>query len=89
LAWRIEFAEEARRELLRLDPPIARRIHDFLSQSLAPLDDPLSLGEALRGPKLGAYWKYRGGDWRIIAAIEDGALRILVIRIGNRREVYR
>jgi mRNA interferase RelE/StbE len=86
-AWRIEFAEEARRELLR--PPIARRIHDFLTQRLAPLDNPRSIGEALKGPKLGAYWKYWIGDWRIIAVIEDGAVRILVVRIGNRREVYR
>jgi mRNA interferase RelE/StbE len=45
--------------------------------------------EALRGPKLGRYWKYRVGDWRIIAAIDDDVVRILVLRIGNRREVYR
>jgi mRNA interferase RelE/StbE len=89
LAWRIEFSEDARRELLRLDPPVARRIHAFLSERLARPDDPRSIGEALRGPKLGAYWKYRVGDWRVIAAIEDDAVRILVLRVGNRREVYR
>jgi mRNA interferase RelE/StbE len=89
LAWRIEFADDAQKELLRLDPPIARRIHAFLVQRLALLDDRRSIGEALRGPRLGAYWKYRVGDWRIIAAIEDDILRILVLRIGNRREVYR
>ncbi|CBW74440.1 RelE protein [Mycetohabitans rhizoxinica HKI 454] len=38
---------------------------------------------------MGAFWKYRVGDCRIIANIEDGTLRILVVRIGNRREVYR
>jgi len=50
LASRIEFADDARNELLELDPPIARRIHAFLSQRLSPLDDPRSIGEALRGP---------------------------------------
>jgi mRNA interferase RelE/StbE len=89
LVWRIEFAEDARKELLRLDPPTARRIHAFLTQRLAPLDNPRGIGEALRGPKLGSYWKYRVGDWRIIAAIEDGSVRILVLRVGNRREIYR
>ena len=89
MAWRIEFADDARKELLRLDPPIARRIYAFLTQRLALLDNPRGIGEALRGPRLGAYWKYRVGDWRIIAAIEDDALRILVLRLGNRREVYR
>jgi mRNA interferase RelE/StbE len=89
LAWRIEFAEDARKELLRLDPPVARRIHAFLTERLARLDDPRSVGEALKGAKLGSFWKYRVGDWRIIAAIEDGVMRILVLRVGNRREVYR
>ena len=56
---------------------------------MAELDDPRSIGEALKGSKLGEFWKYRVGDWRIIASIEDDALRILVVRIGNRREVYR
>lgn len=53
------------------------------------MDDPRSIGEALKGSKLGAFWKYRVGDFRIIADIEDAALRILVVRIGNRKAVYR
>ena len=43
----------------------------------------------LKGSKLGALRKDPVSDWRIIASIEDGAVRILVVRIGNRREVYR
>lgn len=39
--------------------------------------------------ELGAFWKYRVGDYRIISNIEDGRLLIMVIRIVNRREVYR
>lgn len=53
------------------------------------LQDPRSIGEALKGSRLGAFWKYRVGDWRIIANIEDGALRILVVRIGDRKAAYR
>jgi mRNA interferase RelE/StbE len=68
---------------------VARRILRFLHDRLAPLDDPRSLGEALRGSRLGAFWKYRVGDYRIIAAIEDDRLVVLIVRIGNRRSVYR
>lgn len=89
LAWRIEFTSAAKKELARLDPPIARRLLAFLGDRLAPLEDPRSLGEALKGAQLGEFWKYRVGDYRIIALIEDQALCILVVRIGNRREVYR
>ncbi len=56
---------------------------------MAALDDPRSIGQALKGAELGAFWKYRVGDYRIISSIEDRALRILVLRVGNRREVYR
>ena len=68
---------------------MARRILAFLHGRIAPLDDPRSIGEALKGSKLGDFWKYRVGDYRVIASIEDGALRILVVRIGNRKEVYK
>ena len=89
LAWRIEFEDSALKELAKLDKPVARRILAFLRERVAGLDDPRSVGEALKGSKLGEFWKYRVGDYRVIANIEDGALRILVLRVGNRREVYR
>ncbi len=89
LAWRIEFDEASKKDLSKLDPQIARRITAFLRDRLAALDDPRSLGEALKGSELGEFWKYRVGDYRIIACIEDGALRVLLVRIGNRKEVYR
>lgn len=89
MAWRIEFDRAAERELRKLDPQIARRILLFLHERIANLDDPRSLGEALKGSRLGDFWKYRVGDYRLISSIEDGALRILVVKIGNRREVYR
>lgn len=50
---------------------------------------PDGIGEALKGSRLSNFWNYRVGDNRIISSIEDGALRILVVKIGNRREVCR
>ena len=89
MAWRIEFEDAALKELAKLDKPVARRILAFLRERVAVLDDPRSVGEALKGSSLGDFWKYRVGDYRVIAHIEDGALRILVLKMGNRREVYR
>lgn len=89
MAWSVELDPAAERELDKLDPVIARRILSFLYQRIAKLDDPRSIGEALKGSALGLFWKYRVGDWRIIAHIEDDILRILVVRIGHRKEVYR
>lgn len=89
MAWLIEIDDEAKKELAKLDKPIAKRITTFLRERVAVLDDPRSIGEALKGSKLGNFWKYRVGDYRLISSIEDGALRILVVKIGNRRDVYR
>jgi mRNA interferase RelE/StbE len=89
MAWILELSTLAQKNLDQLDPQVARRILSFLYERVANLDDPRSIGEALKGSRLGELWKYRVGDYRIIGNIEDGALRILVVKIGNRREVYR
>jgi len=89
MEWSIKFRPNAERQLERLDPQIARRILRFLLERVALLDNPRSIGEALKGTEFGDLWKYRVGDFRIIASIEDKLVRILVVRIGNRRGVYR
>jgi mRNA interferase RelE/StbE len=89
MEWSIDLDPRARRDLNQLDPQIARRITRFLFERVARLEDPRSIGEALKGSELGEMWKYRVGDYRIIASIEDKQVTILVVRIGSRREVYR
>lgn len=85
----IEFDPRAVKDLDKLDQPARKRILRFLEEWIQPLDDPRALGESLRGPKLGEYWKYRVSDYRIICKIEDARLVALVLKIGHRREVYR
>ena len=89
MVWRIELSGLAQRNLKQLDRKVAQHILVFLHGRLAQLDDPRSIGQALRASSLGQFWRYRVGDWRIIASIEDRDIRILVVRIGNRRDVYR
>jgi len=89
LAWTVEFDRAAAKELRRFDAPVARRILAFLRERVAQLDDPRSIGEALRGDSLGQYWKYRVGDYRIVARIVDRRLLVIVVRVGHRREIYR
>jgi len=88
LAWTIEYTDVARNQLRKLDKPSARRILDYMDQRIAPLEDVRSAGKALRGP-LGDFWRYRVGEYRIICELRDKALRVLVVRIGNRKDVYR
>jgi len=89
LAWQIKFDEAAKKDLAKLDKQIARRITAFLHDRVASLDNPRSIGEALTGSKLGEFWKYRVGSYRIICDIQDGAVCVLVLKVGKRSEVYR
>ena len=89
MAWTIELDRAAVRDLRKLDRQTARRILAFLHGRVGTLDDPRSIGQALKGSRLGEFWKYRVGDCRVIARIEDSSVRVLVVRIGNRRRVYR
>ncbi len=89
MAWQIEFDPDALKDLRKLDKPIQIRLVGFLRTRVSSLTNPRDIGEALSGQRLGNYWKYRVGDWRIICDIQDQKILVRVLRIGNRREVYR
>ena len=89
MVWQIEFDPDARKELSKLDKQIQIRLVGFLRLRVSQLENPRDIGEALSGQGLGSYWKYRVGDWRIICDIQDQRIVVRVLRIGNRREIYR
>jgi mRNA interferase RelE/StbE len=89
LAWQIRIEAGAKKDIAKLDRPVAKRVISFLKERLEKLDDPRSIGEALQGKKFGELWKYRVGDIRIIARIEDKGLLILVVRVGHRKNIYK
>lgn len=86
MGWRIEFTTSAKRALRKIDPAAARRILAYLRERAA--EDPRRVGQALQGERAG-YWRYRIGGYRVICTLEDRRLRVLVVRVGHRREVYR
>ncbi|MXY17561.1 MAG: type II toxin-antitoxin system RelE/ParE family toxin [Acidobacteria bacterium] len=88
MAWTIEYTDTARTQLRKLDRQTARRVLDYMDQRVGASDDPRGGGRRLRGPR-GGLWRYRVGDCRMICDIQDAAVRVLVLRIGKRREVYR
>ena len=88
MAWKIEYTATALGQLRRLDRQISERISDYMERRIASLADPRIAGKPLTG-HLGEYWRYRVGDYRVICSIHDNELRIVVVRLGHRREVYR
>jgi mRNA interferase RelE/StbE len=87
-AWRVEFDRAAVRDLRKLGPEAERLILRYLRERISGSDDPRRFGHALTGDRRGL-WRYRVGDFRIVASIEDNHFVVLVVTIGHRREVYR
>jgi mRNA interferase RelE/StbE len=80
----VEFLPSAARALAKLEPAVQRRIARRLDRLAG---DPRADAVKLRGA--GDVWRARVGDYRILYAIEDERLVVLVIKIGHRRDVYR
>ena len=89
MVWIIKYTESSSKQLKKLDKQTALRVLDYMDERVVVLADPRLLGENLKGPKMGEYWRHRVGDIRVICNISDGQMTVLVIEIGNRREVYR
>jgi mRNA interferase RelE/StbE len=87
LAWSIEFVAEAKKEFAHLDRQVQERIRRFLRERIAKSENPRDYGEPLRR-NLTGLWKYRVGDYRIIAEIAEEKVLVVVLRIGHRRKVY-
>jgi mRNA interferase RelE/StbE len=86
--WEVEFDIRAAKSLERLSSADRERIRRFIDERLLRMDDPRTMGMPLSGALTGL-WRYRVGDFRIIAKIIDERLVVLVVEVGHRREVYR
>jgi mRNA interferase RelE/StbE len=85
--WAVEFDGDAAKELRSLGATERGRVLRYLREKIATPDDPRRFGKALSGDLKGL-WRYRVGDVRIIANIQDHAVIVLVLRVAQRREVY-
>lgn len=84
--WIINFTKKSQKELQKLDRPIQKQIISELERILN-LNNPRSFGKSLTG-NLSGLWRYRVGDYRIIAEIEDAVFTVIVVRIGHRKQIY-
>lgn len=86
MAWQIAFDKVSKKESAQLENQTAESITAFLHKRVAVFDDP-QLAKLSKGPKLKIFCEYGIGDYRIIASIAGGTLRILVVCMRNRRGV--
>jgi mRNA interferase RelE/StbE len=86
--WTIEITRSAEKQIKKLDRTAQAAILRFLRERLQPAENPRQWGKPLHGEK-GGLWRYRVGDYRLICDIQDEKITILVVRVGQRKDVYR
>lgn len=85
--YRVAFTEKALKSLKKLDPNVSKIILAWIRKNLEDCTDPRQHGKALVGDHSGQ-WRYRVGDYRLIAEIKDDEIIILVLNIGHRSKIY-
>lgn len=87
MIWHVEFTKQALRELKKLDRHTALLITGWIRKNLEGCSDPRAHGKGLTANRSGQ-WRYRVGDYRLLASIEEQRVVILVLSVGHRRDVY-
>lgn len=88
MKYKVLYSKEALKSLKKLDKQTSRLIISWIVKNLEGTSDPRAHGKALSANRTGQ-WRYRVGDYRLLAKLEDNKLIILVIAIGHRRDVYK
>lgn len=87
MTWKIELTRKAEKDLVAIPQSIRKRISAFLHLRIGQSENPRNHGTALKG-ELKGLWRYRVGDYRIVARIEDENVTVLVVRIDHRKDIY-
>lgn len=86
--YKVVFSESAVKQLKKLDKQTAKIVKNWVIKNLVDCNDPKAHGRPLKG-KLAGIWRYRVGDYRLFANIQNSLVIIEIFEIGHRREIYK
>lgn len=88
MIYELKYEAKAVKQIRKLDPATRNLIKSWIEKNLLNTDNPRQHGKGLTGT-LSQYWRYRVGDYRILAEINDTEIVIIIVEVGHRREIYR
>ena len=87
MTYHVELTEQALKQLKKLDKHTASLITGWIRKNLEGCENPRQFGKGLTANRSGQ-WRYRIGDYRILADIQDNKILILILSIGHRSDIY-
>ena len=88
MKYSVEYSKQAVKDLKKLDKYTRSLILGWIEKNLVNCENPRLHGKSLVANHSGE-WRYRIGDYRILAEIQDEKVIILVLQIGHRRDIYK
>ena len=88
MKYQVSYEKRAIKSLSKLDKSQQTMLLAWIEKNLVNTDNPKKYGKALKG-NLKEYWRYRIGDYRILADINDGQIEIIIFNVGHRKDIYK
>ncbi|SOC41601.1 type II toxin-antitoxin system RelE family toxin [Salinicoccus kekensis] len=88
MKYRVVYEKRAIKSLAKIDKGQQRMIISWIEKNLQNSNNPKHNGKALKG-QLKEYWRYRVGNYRILAEINENEVKIVIINIGHRKDIYK
>ena len=85
--YTVEFSNKASKQFYKLDRFTYAKITSWIIKNLEGCENPRLHGKALVGD-LSGMWRYRVGDYRLIADIMDEKILIYILEVGHRKNIY-
>lgn len=87
MIYEIRTTDKFDKSFKKLDRQVQRIIKIWIDKNLMNCNDPRVHGKALTANRSGQ-WRYRVGDYRILAEIQDNRLVLILIDVGHRKDIY-
>ena len=87
MKYSVEYTKEAVKAFKKLDKQTCTLIFGWIEKNLQGCENPRAHGKALTANRSGQ-WRYRVGDYRLLAEIRDDKVVILILTLGHRRDIY-
>ena len=87
MKYKVTYKRKAMKSLSKLEKGQQVIIWAWIEKNLVATNDPRTHGKALK-EDFKEYWRYRVGEYRILAEIDDNQIIIIIVNVGHRKNLY-
>lgn len=86
MSYKVVYTKKAIKNLKKIDQAQQRFIVFWIEKNLINTENPQGIGKSLKG-NLKEYWRYRVGNYRILADIDNDEIKVIIFNIAHLKDV--